>query len=59
MLEMTEEQCTALEEAAMKKLFPDSVDGDNIAKLAKTMSRLAVQATIVTIREYEKMKSAQ
>lgn len=59
MLELTKEECLELEERVAKKIhssFPDSND-DSKQKLYEIVSRMASRATIITIREYEKMKS--
>ena len=59
MLELTKEECLELEKRVAQKVhssFPDSPD-DGQQKLYEVISHMASRATIVTIREYEKMKA--
>lgn len=57
MLELTEEELTQLQEAAVRKTIKITPDATGYEKLAETIAHLAVHATITTILEYEKMKS--
>ena len=59
MLELTHEECEALKATVAQQLCPDKEDADNGYRLYQTITISAIRATIETIREYEKMKSAQ
>lgn len=59
MLELTHEQCEILKATVTQQLCPDKNDADNFYKLYQTIVKSAVSATIATIQEYERMKSAQ
>ena len=57
MLELTQDECLALEDAVIKKLIKDIPEKSNFDRFAEVISHLAIQATIMTIREYERMKA--
>ena len=59
MIELTLEDCEALKAAVAQQICPDKDDSDNYYRLYQTISIAAINATIATIREYEKMKGAQ
>ena len=55
---MTSEFKQALSERVFKRIeacFPN--EDDDLAKLTKTISDIAVKATIITLEEYETLKS--
>ena len=57
MLELTPTECDVLEKQVIEKLcsgLPESNDGSE--RLYSTIAKIAVEATITTIREYERMK---
>ena len=55
MLELTPEDCAALEANVTKKLCA-ALQQDGNTALYKAITQAAVRATIATIREYERMK---
>lgn len=55
MLELTPEECAALEVNVTKELCAASQQ-DGYTALYKAITQAAVRATIATIREYERMK---
>lgn len=57
MLELTKEQSTALEKAALNQMCAQIPEESRIAPLFEQIARIAVLATITTIKEYERMKS--
>lgn len=59
MLELTKEECLALENAVVEKLYSHLSDDSSANKLVKQIARIASIATITTIQEYERMKESQ
>ena len=57
MLELTPQECEALEKRALEKTMQLTPDATGIEKLAEMIAQTAVRATIATIREYEHMKA--
>lgn len=55
MLELTKEECMELEKRVHDKLC-SNLDDSGFASLYSTISKVAILATISTIREYERMK---
>lgn len=55
MLELTKEECMELEKRVHEKLCRN-LDDSGSASLYSTISKVAILATISTIREYERMK---
>lgn len=55
MIELTEAECLELEKKVSEK-FSNSDDSGS-GKLGAVIARVASRATILTIREYEKMKA--
>ena len=57
MLELTKEECLELEKRVAEKLHASLPDEGNAAQgLYEILSQMASRATIMTIREYERMK---
>lgn len=59
MLELTNEECIALENTVVEKLYSHLSDDNSADRLVKQIARIASVATITTIREYERMKESQ
>lgn len=60
MLELTSKECLELEKRVAEKLRSSSLNTDEKSSgLYETIGQLAARATIVTIREYERMKDTQ
>ena len=57
MLELTPQECEALEKRALEKTIQFTPDATEVEKLAEMIAQTAVRATIATIREYEQMKA--
>lgn len=55
MLELTEAECLELEKRVSEK-FSGS-DDEPVGKLSAVIAKIAIAATISTIREYERMKA--
>lgn len=56
MIELTADQCAALEKAVAEKLCAGVSGESGTDLLFKQLSSLSVRATIATIREYERMQ---
>ncbi len=59
MLELTPQECEALEQRALEQTIKLAPNATGLDKLAEVIAQTAIRATITTIREYEKMKGGQ
>ena len=57
MLELTKEECFALEKCVTEKLCASLQHEKGMSQLYECVTQIAVRATIDTIREYERMKA--
>ena len=57
MLELTQEQCLELEQKVHHKLC-GSIDDSGISRLYAVIMQAAIRATIITLREYEKLRDS-
>lgn len=58
MLELTPQECEALEKAVLEKIVKLDPEATGVPILAEVIAQTAVRATIETIKEYERMKGS-
>lgn len=57
MIELSQDECTELEQRTVARLHKIFTDPSGNVEVAGLIAQIAARATIITIRKYEKMKA--